>query len=271
MSGNPRDDPDNRVDSYQAVDHGSPATIARVEVLDQWSALTQNHIEHRLLWPPAGAVEVMSDKANWLIPATIGIWIPAGIPYRTRSTYSNGVYVVSFHPARCPIMWQKPTAVVISPLVAEAIVQLDNAQLAEPAREHIAAVVYSLLEPAQPNTLHVPIPRDPRLREITDALLANPSDARTLNDWAHTVAASVRTLTRLFPAETRLTFTQWRIQARIRAATTLLAEGVSVAGAAAQVGFQSPSAFTRTFRRATGLTPTSHLGQLGTHDDEVVS
>jgi len=86
-------------------------------------------------------------------------------------------------------------------------------------------------------------------------LIANPADARELSAWADHVHAGVRTLSRLFLAETGLSFARWRTQVRMRAAVQMLAGGSSGDMVARAVGYHRTSAFITAFRRATGHTP----------------
>jgi AraC-like DNA-binding protein len=92
---------------------------------------------------------------------------------------------------------------------------------------------------------------------ITDGLLADPADARDLAHWAFDVGAGVRTVSRLFVAQTGMTFGQWRTHARVRAAVTLLADGLPVGTVARRVGFTKPAAFSAAFRRVTGRSPSA--------------
>lgn len=80
-----------------------------------------------------------------------------------------------------------------------------------------------------------------------------------LLSWADHVHASVRALSRLFRAETGLSFASWRTQLRIRAAIPMLADGTSVGATARAVGYYKPSAFIAMFQRVTGQTPGTYL------------
>jgi AraC-like DNA-binding protein len=65
---------------------------------------------------------------------------------------------------------------------------------------------------------------------------------------------------RLFPHETGLSFGRWQQQARLLKAFALFDEGLSVTQVALELGYASPSAFTKMFRRAMGEAPTALLG-----------
>jgi AraC-like DNA-binding protein len=116
-----------------------------------------------------------------------------------------------------------------------------------------------LITPCPAHDIAIAMPTDQRLRLIADRLLTDPSDQRELADWAEFAHASVRTLTRLFRAETGLSFAQWRTTVRIRAAIQKLSTGTPVGLTAQQVGYRKTSAFVAVFRQATGQTPGTYL------------
>src|SRR3546814_4483052 len=67
-----------------------------------------------------------------------------------------------------------------------------------------------------------------RLRNICEAILADPSDGRTIDQWARTVGMSRRALTRNFRLQTGLSLAVWRQQARLEAASARLRMGEPV-------------------------------------------
>src|SRR3546814_12320135 len=88
--------------------------------------------------------------------------------------------------------------------------------------------------PAEP--LFLPVARDSRLQPIIDSLLADPSDSRSLDEWAAEVGSCSRTLSRLFVMQTGLTFGRWRERARVLAAVKGLSERRSVTELAYELG-----------------------------------
>ena len=81
------------------------------------------------------------------------------------------------------------------------------------------------------------------------------SDQRDLAEFAALAGASVRTLARLFRAETGMSFQQWRRQLRMTEALSRIAQGVPLARVAASVGYASLPAFSAAFRETFGTTP----------------
>ena len=80
-------------------------------------------------------------------------------------------------------------------------------------------------------------------------------------ELASRAATSIRTVSRLFPAETGLTFKAWRQRARIVQAMDRLARGNAIARVSAESGFASTAAFSCAFRQVTAMTPTTFLGR----------
>ena len=72
-------------------------------------------------------------------------------------------------------------------------------------------------------------------------------------------ATSVRTLSRLFMAETGMTFKLWRQRARIVQAMDRLGRGKTIGQVASELGFSSTASFSCAFRQVTDLTPTSFM------------
>jgi AraC-like DNA-binding protein len=99
------------------------------------------------------------------------------------------------------------------------------------------------------------LPRDPRARAFADRLLTEPGGAASLAALARGSGASLRTLQRLFLAETGLSLETWRGRVRMQQAVVSLSSGRPVTEAALDAGYQSASAFIAAFRRTFGVTP----------------
>jgi AraC-like DNA-binding protein len=127
------------------------------------------------------------------------------------------------------------------------------------SRPAAEALMFELLTPPPAHHFNVTMPADPRARAIAEQLIAHPADQRELTAWADHFHASIRTLSRLFRAETGLNFANRRTRVRIRAAISMPADGTSVNATARAVGYRKPSAFIAAFRRVTGQTPGTYL------------
>jgi AraC-like DNA-binding protein len=98
--------------------------------------------------------------------------------------------------------------------------------------------------------------RDPLVGQVLARLHAAPAEAWTLERLAHDVGASRTVLsdrfTQFVGLAPMLYLTRWRLQL---AARRLLEPGAKVAGVAWEVGYESEAAFSRAFKRCTGVSP----------------
>lgn len=217
------------------------------------------HGHHQLAWAPRGTVVVRVGSRHWVLPPARALWLPAGVRHRTGASADAVLRGIYAHPDHCPISWPEPSLVQVGPLLAALLDHLTTAGLPGAPRRRAEAVVFDLLEPADVAPIAVPLPADPRARRVAQALLADPADPRDLSAYGRMTGASARTLARLWTAETRMTFAQWRTQARLRAAIPLLAAGLPLASVADRVGYSSPSAFAAAFRRTVGIPPGEYI------------
>ncbi|HEV3356653.1 MAG TPA: helix-turn-helix transcriptional regulator [Pseudonocardiaceae bacterium] len=218
------------------------------------------HPEHQLAWAATGVALVRIGERTWVLPPGRALWIPAGVVHTTGASVAMNLRSLYLDPGRCPLNWALPTVIAVPALLRELIVHLGDPALPAPARLRAESVLFDLLAPVPTTALEVPDPKDTRLRPITAALRADPTDERTLAGWGQLVGASARNLARLFVTETGMTFGQWRTQLRLQAALPLLADGMAVGRVAGRVGYATPSAFVAAFRRAVGVPPAAYFG-----------
>jgi AraC-like DNA-binding protein len=215
------------------------------------------HARGQLLGARRGLLSVDAADHHWVVPATHTVWIPPDCPHGLRSHgpfHGWSVYVAT---AACVELPQQPCIIATSGLLREAVDRaatwgrgaLDRRQdrIAQLILDEIAA------SPAEPFGL--PLPQDPRVRRITQALVDDLPDNRSLVQWAQWGGVSARTLARRFVSETGFTFSQWRQRARLLRALELLAAGEAVTTIALELGYDNVSAFIAMFRRSFGVTP----------------
>lgn len=219
------------------------------------------HPAHQLAWAASGLLRVRTAASAWLLPPTLALWIPAGVPHATGAAGTAGAagsavlrspYVT---PEGCPVTWAEPTVVEVNPLLRALIEHLERTDLDATARGRAESVLFDALAPVPVTSVSVVRPEDARARAVADALAARPWDGRTLREWGTAVGASARTLARVFHAETGLSFGQWRERLRMQLAMPLLADGMTVESVAHRVGYGTGSAFVAAFRRTVGVTP----------------
>lgn len=102
-----------------------------------------------------------------------------------------------------------------------------------------------------------------RRSRAADIVLGDPTADHEIEALARAVGTSARTLSRLFAAETQLSFKSWCQRARIAAAIQRLSmdASLSVKQLASDLGYASVPAFSHAFRQVTGKTPTEFAGK----------
>jgi AraC-like DNA-binding protein len=205
-----------------------------------------------------GVMRVASDDFAWLSPPTRAIWLPPGAPHEIVMHGEVAARFLYLNPELAAPLPGTPQVLEVSPLLRELILHVLTVRIlraSEPAHARVAEFVVDLLCEARPVDLALPLPRDRRARALAERLQAAPAEAAGLGELARGAGASLRTLQRLFPAETGLTLEAWRQKARLLAGVASLSAGAPVAVTAAGCGYDSPSAFITAFKRQFGVTP----------------
>lgn len=256
---------DNPLPSPTSATINAPVTsISTSSFLPDKPARWERHVhdQHELLWGARGFLAAETDTGLHVVPAMMGLWIPAGMAHAVQA-WRGTTFHCSFVDARTvPFPPHRPTAVAV-PLAARELLLHMQAHGMEPgARNRCEQVVVDLLATLEDGPPSLPMPSDDRLVRIAAALLANPSLDTSLEQWGAEVGASARNLSRLFQAQTATTFEQWRIQVRLRLAMGLLATGMPVATVGRKVGYKTSSAFVQSFRRVLGCTPGHYVASM---------
>lgn len=225
-----------------------------------------SHVRAQLAYAVSGALMADTDYGSWLVPPQQAVWVPAGVTHEVRAFGPLAMRNLYLHPDSVLDLPGECRVIAVSGLLRELILRAVDFRDDGPpsaAESRIGLMILDELRMAEPEPLHLPLPRDRRLRTVTDALTSDPGDSRPLARWARIAGASERTLARLFVKETGLTFAAWRQRLRLLGAVARLAEGEAVTTVAYDLGYDSPSAFIAMFRKSLGKTPGRYLKNSG--------
>lgn len=245
------------------VDHGRVVDPAR-PILSMSYRLgpartpVHQHARAHLFYCTRGVFRLVRKEATWMVPATQAVWIPAAVDHNVVATQPIALLSLFIDPSATAGMPPGCVVVDVPPLLRELIfkaVEAGNDYAPASTAARLMAVILDELRTLRAAPLSLPMARDQRLQRLTDALLKNPADERSVAHWARHVGASVRTLERQFLSETGLTFAAWRRQARLLEAIDRLGRKQPVTRVALELGYRSPSAFIAMFRRTLGVTP----------------
>jgi AraC-like DNA-binding protein/quercetin dioxygenase-like cupin family protein len=225
---------------------------------------THVHREAQLVYAARGTMQVTTPKGRWLVPPDRAVWVPARLEHAIdvladidmRTLYFDLAWL-SREAAQAASL-DAEFVVRVSRLLQEAILALFDGRDNLDRTELLVRLAILELHHAEDATTFIPLPHEPRCRRAADLVLRDLTASQDIGTLARQVGTSARTLSRLFAAETQLSFKSWCQRARIAAAIEKLSieAGISVKQLAADLGYASVPAFSHAFRQVTGRTPT---------------
>ena len=221
------------------------------------------HQRAQFVYSISGVMTVTTPTAAYVVPPQRAVWMPAGIMHSIEAHSDVAMRTLYVREGEATGLSKEVCVLQVSRLLRELVVTavaVGPTYLADSPDSRIMEVILDQIRVQPVTSLALPMPTEPRLRKIAQSLINDPADQRSLDEWAREVGASKRTLTRLFPAQTGMSFRSWRQQRRLLRALELLATGYSVTTVALELGYENTSAFIAMFRRTLGASPTRFLG-----------
>ncbi len=221
-----------------------------------------SHDLHQLEYAFQGTIEVETESAHYLLPPQQAAWIPAGL---SHSSTLKGVRTISvfFAPDLVSDGAGRARILAAAPVIREMILYAVRWPISRPQSNPgadsffaaLAALVSDVLEHELP--LCLPNTKDPLVRAVMEQTNADLATA-TAAGICRAVGISERSLRRVFPAATGMTWRQYLLESRLLRAMALLSEpGRTILDVATSVGFEG-SSFARAFVRHTGETPSAY-------------
>ena len=228
-----------------------------------YAGYLHTHARAQFLYAASGTMKLFSALGCWIIPPQRAVWLPANFPHQTSTIGALEMRTLYIRDDACPpIAAQEPRMLTVSTLLRELILRATEMPIEYDEQGHDATIITALLGEIDWTPLHpvsLPPLHDARLQTLEKALLRNPGDTSTLEQWAQRMHSSARTLTRLFQKEAGLSFQAWRDQVRTFAALPLLAEGRPLVEIADELGYETAWSFTTMFKRVTGQLPSRYF------------
>lgn len=224
------------------------------------------HREAQLVYAASGTMQVTTPKGRWLVPPDRAVWVPARLVHAIDVLADIEMRTLYFDVAwlkreRRSASLQSEFVVRVSPLLHQTILALFEQNNTAERTALLTKLVMLELHRAEDPATFIPIPQEPRCRRAAEIVLAAPAAVHAIEALAEKVGTSARTLSRLFFAETELSFKSWCQRARIAAAIERLSVNadLSIKQLAAELGYASIPAFSHAFRQVTGRTPTEFV------------
>ncbi len=201
----------------------------------------------------AGLLVIETPLGRSVVPAKHICWIPHGQQHAAFSESAIEGCAVYLDPAHCEGLPEEATLFESDDFTDALFSRLSVAGSEYDPRKLI--LLLEELALASQVRFYLPVPTDPRLKNVVRELLQSVDDNQTVESHASRAGMSVRTFNRRFSAETGMNFVNWRQLARVMQAMEWLAAGKPVGWIALSCGYSSVSAFIEVFRTWTGKTP----------------
>ena len=254
------------IDIAQQPIVGAPFRVYRAHKAPGEALPPHAHAEGQLTFAASGLVQVRTDGGLWLVPSQLAAWVPPGVPHQLEIMTDAELWMVHLRPSALhawggqPAL-DRPYAIRVTPLLRllfEEAVSIDHTSQ---KAELIVRLMLHELSASEDAPTFLPLPASALGKRVAELALADRQNRLGIAELAEGGATSVRSVSRLFPAETGLTFKAWRQRARIVHAMDRLGMGTSIAKVSVDCGFANTAAFSCAFRQVTGLTPTAFSNQ----------
>ena len=152
------------------------------------------------------------------MPPQHAVWLPPQMAHEvrmvgvtTRSLYIEPAALLVDPPQDCQV-------VSVTPLMRQLLMAAVDMPLDYDEQGRDGALVSLLLHELAnlpPLPLHIPLPADRRLSELCQQFLQHPDAHDSPQAWASRLYMSIRSFSRLFRAQTGMSFSQWRQRALV--------------------------------------------------------
>ena len=203
-----------------------------------------------------GVLSLLTDEGSWIAPSNRFAWVPAGFEHSHRAHGRTDMRIVYLDDALASHLPTTPAVLVATPLAREAVLAVTSgSSRSESSLDRLRHVLVDEATTAPEQPLHLPEPRDARLRAVAREVEADLTSSLSLAELSERTGTGARTLSRLFREETGMGYRQWRQQLRMHRALVLLANGANVSRTAAECGWATTSQFIEQFTPLVGMTP----------------
>ncbi len=237
-------------------------TLGVATIRHDWEHARHQHRKAQLLYAVRGIINCEVEDGVWIVPPLCAIWIPAGVSHAARGSGGTECYCLFVEPSATPGLPQNCCSLGVSPLLRELISKAAGFPRLYPINgpeERLVATLLDELVAAPVEGLHLPLPRNAKLKRLADLLLADPADKASIGEWAGRIGMSERSMTRLLREEIGMSFGHWRRQLHVILALQRLTKGDSVQEVAFDLGYENASGFVTMFRKTVGKPPGRYL------------
>lgn len=261
LTGSNRDGNNAHLESLSWIETTGDPVVALGRVYPAgYRVPAHSHTKTQLWGARRGVVLVSTAGGRWMIPPGHALLIPGGLEHSTEMI--SDVHMHSIYVDTAVAGASGPRVLEVTALADSLIMELvlsDEKPLSARRKRLIMELLLDEIGHLPERPLGLPFPGDARLARLCRHFLKSPAANAGIDDWARELAMSRRSFTRLFRAETGVSFVTWRQQACIFASLPRLVDGEPVTNVALDAGYENIAAFTTMFRRMLGSSPSTYL------------
>lgn len=216
------------------------------------------HERDQLIYAIRGVMTIRTLDSIWTIPPSYSLWIPANVEHSVSMDTAVEMRTLYFKPGVVAAPPDDCQVRAVSPMLRELIIR---AMTIPPLYDesgpegHLMQVIVDEVSRQEAMPFSLKLPKDRRLEQLCRHLLSALDESESIGQLGAKVGLSERSIIRMFPLETGLTLHGWRQQARLMRAFALAEQGKSLGVIAGELGYSTPSAFAKMFRKIFGQSP----------------
>lgn len=249
-------------DAFQLIEHATEPVVALARHYPGGLNIPMHrHSRTQFLYTRSGVALVATERGRWMIPPDHALLIPRNIEHKVEMfscVEMHSVYMRDYDHGDypCVLSVNELTRSLLSEVVKQETPDKDD----ERSRLLFELLMHEIKR-LPVRELGLPFPQKPALVALCKAFLQAPDPAASIDSWAERLSMSRRSFTRLFRAQTGVSFVMWRQQACIFASLPKLASGDAITSVAFDTGYESAAAYTTMFKRMLGSSPRDYMRQ----------
>jgi len=244
------------------IDSQKPVLPYWKQVNDAFCSESHSHPRGQFIFAIKGITRVVTKQGIYLVPTQQAFWCPPNHDHTLIFPGKVDIANLFIDPQWAKLLPMEQQVFDVSPLLKELILKAINIgeNYSPQSKEHrLMEVILDEIQGLKVSPLSLPGTEHRKLQKIMSNILENPANNKTVEQWADSVHLSKRTLARLFKQEVNMTFTEWRMHARLFYALERLYEGDSVTTISLDLGYNTPSSFIVAFRNILGKSPLEYV------------
>ncbi|GHA64852.1 helix-turn-helix transcriptional regulator [Photobacterium aphoticum] len=205
-----------------------------------------------------GILELKAEDKRFLSPSQYAVWVPAGVRHESYIRRSLNYCSMNIIDELAKPLPDYTCLLEVSPIMEAIINDFKARCISVPDTEQdkrLAKVLLDQVYQAKEHEQFLPSSNDKLLQPILHTLEHQPTNEKSLKEWADELHTTERTLARHCQDKLGMSFTEWRQRRKFLYSLHLLRKGLSVKEIALTLGYHQASPFISLFKRHAACTP----------------